>query len=83
MIGIVGLILMLLGGVNIVWFLLWALIGWSGTLGAKLSKKVGTDNEHTDDAIAIGKDFGKKALSKGITSAVLMGVGAILYFLVG
>ena len=81
--GVVGFILMLLGGLNMAWFLLWALLAWSGTVGAKLSKKVGTDNENTDNAIAIGQDFKKKALNKFITSAVLAGVGAILYFLVG
>ena len=58
---IVGFLLMLFGGLNMAWFLLWFLLGWSATLGAKASKKLGTDNEGTDDSIALGKRLDGRA----------------------
>ncbi len=82
MVNLLGAILMILGGINIVWFLLWSLMAWSGTFGAKLSKKIGTDNGQTDAAIAIGQDFKKKLLSKVIISSILAAVGAIMFFLI-
>ena len=78
-----GMVLMFLGGANFAWFLLWAMISGSGILGAKLSKKAGTDNEKTDDAIASGKEFAKKSIYKSVTSVVMFGLGALLYFVVG
>ena len=82
MIEIIGVILMVVGGINLVWFLLWALLAWSGTLGAKISKKVGTDNEHTDAAIKTGENFGKTAIKKFVTSAILLSIGAIMYYII-
>ena len=79
----IGIILMVTGGINFIWFLIWASLIWSGTAGAKLSKKIGTSNENTDKAIEMGKDFGKQALNKVLISVVLCGIGAILYYLIG
>ncbi len=82
MINLLGAVLMIMGGINIAWFLLWSLMTWSGTLGAKISKKIGTDNDQTDATIAIGQDFKKKLLSKVIISSILAAVGAIMFFLI-
>ena len=80
MISTIGIILMVIGGLNFAWFLLWALMAWSGSMGAKMSKKVGTDNENTDKAIAIGENFAKDALRKVITSLVIFGIGALMHY---
>ncbi|MEZ4437228.1 MAG: hypothetical protein R3F65_32950 [bacterium] len=77
-----GYLLMILGTVNAVWFALWALIAWSGSVGAKMSKKVGTDNQHTDAAIEVSRDLGRQAIEKLTISAVLFGVGALLVYVI-
>ncbi|MEO0768389.1 MAG: hypothetical protein AAFY72_02995 [Cyanobacteria bacterium J06649_4] len=75
---IIGFLLMLFGGLNMAWFLLWFLLGWSATLGAKASKKVGTANESTDDNILLGERFQREAFRKFAVSASMLIVGSLL-----
>ena len=78
MIAVIGAAFLLMGAVNMVWFLLWFLLAWSSTLGAKVSKKVGTDNENTDSNIQLGEAFKKEALKKFAISTALLIVGSLL-----
>jgi hypothetical protein len=83
MIKVLGMFLIGTGILNFAWFLLWALLAFSGSAGAKLSKKVGTANAGTDGAIQIANSFGKTALSKVGISAALVGIGCICYYVIG
>jgi hypothetical protein len=83
MIKIIGMFLIGTGILNFAWFLFWALLAFSGSAGARLSKKVGTANEGTDGAIHIADSYGKVALTKVATSAVLAGIGCLCYYLIG
>jgi hypothetical protein len=83
MIKIIGMFLIATGILNFAWFLLWALLAFSGSAGARLSKKVGTANSRTDKAIKIADSFGKEVLKKIATSAVLAGIGCTCYYLIG
>ena len=67
-----------MGSVNMAWFLFWALLAWSGTAGAQLSKKVGTDNADTDKNIKLGKQIKEEAFRKFTISAALVIGGLIL-----
>lgn len=78
-----GFLLMIFGVINLAWFILWALFGLIGSGSAKLSKKIGTDNEYTDGAISIAQNLKKEAVKKIAISAVLIGVGAVLYYWIG
>lgn len=80
---IIGFLLMLFGGLNMAWFLLWFLMGWSSTVGAKLSKKVGTDNDHTDEYIQLGENFKKEAFRKFTISTTMLIVGSLLTHFAG
>jgi hypothetical protein len=83
MIKVLGMFLIGIGALNFAWFLFWALLAFSGSAGARLSKKVGTNNEGTDDAIRLADSFGKIALTKIGISAALAGIGCICYCLIG
>ncbi|MGD1951367.1 MAG: hypothetical protein ACFB14_17220 [Leptolyngbyaceae cyanobacterium] len=78
MIALIGTAFLLMGAVNMAWFLLWFLLAWSSTLGAKVSKKVGTDNENTDSNIQLGEAFKREALQKFAISTGLLIVGSVL-----
>lgn len=79
---IAGYVLMGLGAINAVWFLLWALIAWSGGVGARMSQRAGTDNAHTENAIEVSQNLGRQAVEKLTISAVLFGVGALLVYVI-
>ena len=78
MLALIGTAFLLIGAVNMAWFLLWFLLAWSSTLGAKVSKKVGTDNDNTDNNIQLGEAFKKEALQKFAISTALLIVGSVL-----
>lgn len=72
---------MLLGGINTLWKLLWLVMAQSSMAGAKISKKVGTDNENTDQNIEIGKSFSKQLMSDLIPRVAVTVVGTLMYLL--
>lgn len=72
---------MLLGGINTLWKLLWLVMAQSSMAGAKLSKKVGTDNENTDKNIEIGKSFSKQLIDDLIPRVVVTVIGTLMYLL--
>lgn len=76
----IGLFVMIIGGINFAWILLWWLMSASGELGTKLSKKIGTDNENTDQYLEANKKFSKELREKLIVRAVITIIGAIMYY---
>lgn len=81
MISDIGFFVMLLGGINTLWKLLWLVMAQSSMAGAKLSKKVGTDNENTDKNIEIGKSFSKQLIDDLIPRVVVTVIGTLMYLL--
>ena len=79
----IGFILILLGGLNLAWFLLWFLLSLSSRGGIAISRKIGTDNEQTDNAEGIARGLGKASIRKAVTSAVILVVGIVLSLIGG
>ena len=74
----VGFIFILLGGLNLAWFLLWFFMALIGRGSIAVSRKIGTDNQYTDNAEGVARGLGKAAIRKAVISAVLMGIGFVL-----
>ncbi|MDH5654892.1 MAG: hypothetical protein OEZ34_03220 [Spirochaetia bacterium] len=72
--------LIIIGFINLIWFAFWVLLTWSGEVGVKLSKKLGTDNENTDQYAGIARSYKKEAIQKTIISAVLIGAGYLIKY---
>ncbi len=83
MLTLIGFALMLVGGLNMVWFVFWLIMAWSATAGAQLSKQVGTSNGRTDSNIRLGKRVQTEAFQKFTVSASLLIVGSLLYHFAG
>jgi len=81
MISNIGFFILLIGGLNLVWVLFLALMSASGTAGAKLSKKVGTDHDDTDQNIELGKSLTNGFLKQVIPRAIVTLIGLLMYFL--
>ena len=72
--------LIILGFINLIWFGFWFLISWSGEIGTKFSKVVGTDNANTDKYAAMAAGYKKRALQRTVISAVVIGAGYLVKF---
>lgn len=81
MLQLFGLILMIAGGARFVWVLLFYVLNISGRAGAKISKKVGTDNDYTDRHIESSKKFDKELQEKLLWTGSVLLVGLILYLI--
>ncbi|WP_338759386.1 hypothetical protein WAF17_11620 [Bernardetia sp. ABR2-2B] len=81
MISDIGFFIMILGGVNTLWNLLWLIMAQSSIAGAKISKQVGTDNENTDENIEIGKSFSKQLISNIVPRVAITLIGTLMYLL--
>ncbi|MDX2173171.1 MAG: hypothetical protein SFY56_08630 [Bacteroidota bacterium] len=79
MLQLIGIILMIAGGARFAWALLFYLLNVSGRAGAHLSKKVGTDNDKTDEHIEGSKKFDKELFEKLLWSGCIIVFGFILY----
>ena len=79
MLSLLGFALMLMGGINMVWFIFWLIMAWSATAGAQLSKQVGTSNSGTDNNIRLGKRIQNEAFQKFTVSTGLLIAGSLLY----
>jgi len=79
MISSIGVIILLVAGINFAWILLWYVISLSGNAGAKLSKKIDTDNTNTDNYIEQGASFSKELKMKLLWRFVLMIAGYMIY----
>ncbi len=76
------LLIAMIAGLNAAWVGFWALMGASGSAGAQLSKKVGTDNAQTDEAIKVGKAFTMEMVKKAGIRAAIATVAYIIYLIV-
>ena len=83
MLGTIGFILMALGGLNLAWFLLWLIISLIGRGSIALSRKIGTDNEHTDKPEGISKGLGASSIRRAVISGVVLAVGVVLFLISG
>ena len=72
---------MLAGGVRLAWVLLFYVLNVSGRAGAKISKKVGTDNDETDQHIETSKKFDKELIEKILWRGGVIVLGLILYLI--
>lgn len=79
-VSLIGFFIMLIGGLNFLWILLWYVLSLSGQAGAKISKKVGTDNENTDQYIEENKSFNKDLIQKLAVRGIVTFIGALMYF---
>jgi preprotein translocase subunit SecF len=83
MLSLLGLFLMVGGAAGTLWILFWFLLNASSQVGTNLSKKIGTDNEHTDEYIATGKKFSKELQTKLLIRVGVTLVGFALYYFGG
>jgi hypothetical protein len=79
MLSTIGFFLFIIAGINAAWVGLFALLSWSGQVGAKISKKVGTANDNTDQYIEQGKSFSKELLTKLSWRLALTLIGYLMY----
>lgn len=79
MLQLVGLVLMIAGGARLAWVLLFYVLNISGRAAAKLSKKVGTDTDETDQHIENSKKFDKELIEKILWRGGIFVLGLILY----
>ena len=75
---IFGAIIFYMGLINTAWVLIIYIITGSATLGAKISKKVGTSNDKTDSYIDQGKSFSNDMLVKIIYRSVITLIGYLM-----
>lgn len=80
MLSLIGLFLMVGGAAGTVWILFWYLLNASSQAGTKLSQKIGTDNEHTNDYLATSKKFSKELQTKLLIRITVALVGLAMYY---
>jgi hypothetical protein len=83
MLSLLGLFLMVGGAAGTLWILFWQLLNASSRAGAKLSKKIGTDNEHTDESLEQNKTFTKELKQKLTIRACVTLAGFLFYYFGG
>lgn len=78
--GVIGLIFMLIGTANLVWFLFWRLVAvWGGT-SVRLSKRGGSQDDADRSTGIAARRLGKGASRKMLMSACLLVVGFVLFY---
>lgn len=80
MISLTALIIAIIAGLNAIYALFIYVMYLSSIGGAKLSKKVGTDNSRTDENIAKGKVQSKAHLRSFVIRAVITIVAFGVYY---
>lgn len=79
--GIIGMILMIFGFANAVWVAILYIISLSAVAGTKISKKVGTANENTDQYLEQGKSASNALLKKLIWRLAIGCIGWLLFYI--
>ena len=79
MVSEIGWFIMLIGIIATIWRALWLVLTQAGILGAKLSKKVGTDNERTDEHIETGKNFREELITGILARGLIVLIGFLMY----
>jgi hypothetical protein len=80
MLSLIGLFLLVGGAAGTLWILFWYLLNASSQVGTKISKNIGTDNEHTDEYIATGKKFSKELQTKLLIRVTVTLAGLAMYY---
>ena len=78
---IIGMIMMVLGFINAVWVGILYIISLSAVAGTKLSKKVGTANEKTDEYLEQGKATSNGLLKKLIWRLAIGCMGWLMFYI--
>lgn len=79
--GIIGMILMIFGFAAAVWVAILYIISLSAVAGTKISKKVGTANENTDQYLEQGKSVSNALLKKLIWRLAIGCIGWLLFYI--
>ncbi|WP_291139031.1 hypothetical protein [Flavobacterium sp. UBA7663] len=78
---IIGMIIMVLGFINGAWIGILYIISLSAVAGTKLSKKVGTANEKTDEYLEQGKSMSNTLLKKLIWRLAVGCTGWLMFYI--
>ncbi|MFY7844757.1 hypothetical protein [Chryseobacterium gambrini] len=79
--GIIGTILMFIGFASAAWAAILYVFSLSAVVGTKLSKKVGTANERTDEYLEQGKSMSKAIFKKLILRLAIGCAGWLMSYL--
>ncbi|WP_294284963.1 hypothetical protein [uncultured Chryseobacterium sp.] len=79
---IIGMIMMVLGFASAAWVAILYVLSLSALAGTKISKKVGTANEKTDEYIETGKAVSGGLLKKLIVRLVVGCTGWLMFYLI-
>lgn len=78
---IIGMILMIFGFANAAWVAILYIISLSAVAGTKISKKVGTANEKTDEYLEQGKSITNNLLKKLIWRLAVGFIGWLMVYI--
>lgn len=78
---IIGMILMFVGFANAAWVAVLYVLSLSAVAGTKISKKVGTANENTDDYLEQGKSISRGLLKKLIWRLAIGCLGWLMFYI--
>lgn len=78
---IIGMILMLLGFANAAWVAVLYILSLGAVAGTKISKKVGTANEKTDEYLEKGKSISNNLLKKLIWRLAIGCIGWLMFYI--
>lgn len=78
---IIGMVLMFLGFANAAWVAVLYVLSLSAVAGTKISKKVGTANENTDEYLAQGKSISNGLLKKMIWRLAIGCLGWLMFYI--
>lgn len=78
---ITGMLLMIFGFANAAWVGLLYLFSLSAVAGTKLSKKVGTANDKTNDYLVQGQSLSSGLLKKLLWRLVIGGIGWLMFYI--
>jgi hypothetical protein len=79
--GIIGMILMIFGFANAAWVAVLYILSLSAVAGTKISKKVGTANEKTDEYLEQGKSITNNLLKKLIWRLAIGFIGWLMVYI--
>ena len=78
---IIGTILMIFGFASAAWVGFLYIISLSAVAGTKISKKVGTANDKTDEYLEQGKSMSNNLLKKLIWRLAIGGIGWLMFYI--
>lgn len=79
--GIIGMILMYGGFASAVWAAIFYIISLSAVAGTKISKKVGTANENTDEYLEKGKSMSNALLKRVLWRVAIGCIGWVMFYI--